>query len=102
MQRWTETDRLLHLALTLYMDGVDSSHGQLRRLAMDPDLADEWTYVEPVRDFASLTMAKAAATKKDSEHPEAWRYVIGLREGWEERKAIKVAERLARLHGDDN
>lgn len=101
MQRWTETDRLLHLALTLYKDSIDSSHGQMRRLAMDPDLADEWTYIEPVRDFAALTMAKAQETKKDSEHPEAWRYVIGLREGWEQRKAEKVTERLARLN-DDN
>ena len=89
------TDRLLALALTIHEDIVDPSHGQRRDLAMDPDLADEWTYIDPVKDFAAATLAAAAETKKDSDHPDAWRYVIGLREGWEARKAAKVAAREA-------
>lgn len=89
-------DRWLALALTLHEDGIDPSHGQRKALAMDPDLADEWTAAAPpVRDFAALKMATLADEKKDADHPETFRYILGLHEGWEERKAAKVAARLA-------
>ena len=94
-----ETDRLLALALTMYEDGIDPSHGQRKALALDPDLADEWTHMDPVKDFAAEALAVAADTLKDEKHPHAWRYVIGLKEGWELRKAAKVAARLAADEG---
>lgn len=82
------------MALTLYEDGMDPSHGQRKALAMDPDLADEWTGLAPVRDYAALAMTQLAATVKDESHPETFRYMLGLREGWEERRAAKVAARI--------
>lgn len=90
-----ETDRLLAIALTLYEDSIDPSHGQRKDLALDPDLADEWTHMDPIKDFAAEAMAVAADSRKDEKHAQAWRYVIGLREGWESRKAAKVAAREA-------
>jgi len=90
-----ETDRLLALALTLYEANVDPSHGQLRSLALDPDLADEWTHLDPVVDHAAMALALAAESKKDEKHPEVYRYALGLREGWESRKAAKAAAREA-------
>lgn len=89
------TDRLLALALTIYEDRVDPSHGQRRDLALDPDLAEEWTFLDPVKDFAAEALAIAAETRKDEKHPQSWRYVIGLKEGWESRKAAKAAAREA-------
>jgi hypothetical protein len=83
----------LALALAMYEANVDPSHGQLRSLAMDPDLADEWTNLAPVVDYAAQALALAAESKKDEKHPEVFRYAIGLREGWEARKAAKVAAR---------
>ena len=87
---------MLAAALMLYEANIDPSHGQRRDLAMDPDLADEWTAAAPpVRDFAALTMATLADARKDADHPETFRYILGLHEGWEERKAARVAARLA-------
>lgn len=60
---------------------------------MDPDLAGEWTTLEPIRDYACTAIARTAEGAKDSEHPGALRYVPGLREGWEGRKAALVAAR---------
>lgn len=94
-------DRLLALALTIYEDRTDASHGQRRDLALDPDLADEWTGLDPVRDFAALAMARLADTKKEADHPETFRYVLGLREGWEDRKAAKVTARQDALLRDE-
>ena len=92
-------DRLLASALMLYESNIDPSHGQRKDLAMDPDLADEWTEAAPsARDFAALTMATLADSRKDADHPETFRYILGLKQGWEQRKAAKVAARLA---GDD-
>jgi hypothetical protein len=88
-------DRMLALALTLYEANIDPSHGQRKDLALDPDLADEWTGLAPVRDHAALAMTLLADSVKDSDHPESFRYMLGLREGWEERKAAKVAARQA-------
>ena len=87
------TDRLLALALTLHEGRIDPSHGQRKDLALDPDLADEWTGLAPVKDFAAEAMAQLADTKSEDKHPHTWRYVVGLREGWEERKAAKVNAR---------
>ena len=92
------TDRLLALALTMHEDRIDPSHGQPRDLAMDPDLADEWVVAATSIDYAALAMAEAAEKKKDTDHPGAFRYLMGLKQDWEERKAAKVAARLA---GDD-
>ena len=90
---WRATDRLLALALTIHEGRIDPSHGQRRDLALDPDLADEWTFVDPVMDYAALALAQSAGTKKESTHPEAWRHLVGLREGWEDRRAAKVRAR---------
>ena len=79
----------------MYEANVDPSHGQLRSLAMDPDLAEEWTHLDPVVDYAALTLAVAAESRKDEKHPEAYRYALGLREGWEERRAARAAARAA-------
>jgi hypothetical protein len=51
--------------------------------------------MDPIKDFAAEAMAVAADSRKDEKYPQAWRYVIGLREGWETRKAVKVAAREA-------
>ena len=83
------------MGLTIYEANVDPSHGQLRSLAMDPDLADEWTNLDPVVDYAAMALAHAAESKKDEKHPEVYRYALGLREGWESRKAAKAAAREA-------
>ena len=84
---------MLALALTLHEDAIDSSHGQRKDLAMDPDLADEWGAFPPVVDYAALAMARIADTVKDEKYPQAHRFIIGLNAGWEERKAAKVAQR---------
>ena len=94
-------DRALALALTLYEDRIDPSHGQRRDLAMDPDLADEWTWFDPARDYAALAMATAAKQVKDDDHPETYRFLLGLREGWEERRAARVAARQESLSRDE-
>jgi hypothetical protein len=91
---------MLALALTLHEDNIDSSHGQRKDLALDPDLADEWTGLAPVRDYAALAMTTLAEQVKDDKHPETFRYRLGMREGWEERKAAKVAARKAAATGE--
>ena len=86
------TDRLLALALTLHEERIDPSHGQRKDLALDPDLADEWTYMAPVMDYAALAMRQSANSVK-GDNADAARHLIGLREGWEERKAAKIRAR---------
>jgi len=83
------------MALVIYEDDIDPSHGQRKSLAMDPDLADQWTGLAPVRDYAAMAMARLAEIVKDDDHPETFRYMLGMTEGWEDVKAAKVAERLA-------
>lgn len=61
---------------------------------MDDDLADEWTTMNAVRDHGCTALARAGERDKEREHPHALRYVVGLREGWEDRKAAKVAARI--------
>ena len=94
-------DRALAVALTLHEARIDPSHGQPKDLALDPDLADEWTWFEPVRDYAAMAMSQAAQTMKDSDHPESWRYVLGLKDGWEDRLAQKRRARQESLLRDD-
>ena len=97
--RWSTIDRLLALALTTYEDIIDPSHGQRRDLAMDPDLADEWTHIDPVKDYAAEALALAVETRKEEKYPQAWRYVIGLKEGWESVRAARIAAREAAIDG---
>lgn len=89
------TDRLLALALEIHEGRIDPSHGQRRDLAMDPDLAEEWTGLDPLRDHAATAMARLADEHKDADHPETLRYVLGLREGWEERREARRQARLS-------
>ena len=91
-----EVDRLLAVALRAYEDNTCPGCGQQMHEAMDPDLEREWTTMLPHRDFACTTLAKAAEKYKDSEHPQALRYIVGLREGAEKRKAKAVAKRAER------
>jgi len=81
------------LALQEYEDGLCPNCGQPKHEAMDPDLADEWTTMAPVRDYACTAIARAAEQNKDADHPGALAYVVGLREGWEGRLAATRAER---------
>jgi pyruvate formate lyase activating enzyme len=58
------------------------------------------SHLEPIKDIAAEALAVAADSRKEEKHPQAWRYVIGLREGWETRKAAKVAAREAAEEGE--
>lgn len=93
-----EVDRLLALALAIYEDSICSGCGQSLHESMDPDLLDEWTTMHPVRCGACTALSRAAEQDQEQkrEHPGALRRVVGLREGWPERKAAAVAEREAR------
>lgn len=62
---------------------------------MDPDLADEWTTMPAMRDHACTALARAQERDKDREHNGALRYVVGMREGWQDRLAATRAERAA-------
>jgi len=91
--RWSAIDRLLALALAIYEDRIDPSHGQRKDLALDPDLCNEWASLDPVVDYAARALRESAEATKGWEHPEDARHLIGLKEGWEERKAAKVRAR---------
>jgi hypothetical protein len=90
--RWTEVDRLLALALSIYEDRIDPATGQDVTLSTNPALADYWTTMHPVRDYAHQALAAAQESVKDEKHPQAWRHVVGLREGWEEALAASRRE----------
>jgi len=85
----------MSLALQAYEDGLCSSCGQPLKEAMDPDLLGEWTTMHPHRCGGCTALAEAAESNKDAKHPAALRYVIGLREGWQERLAAARAKRSA-------
>lgn len=51
---------------------------------MNPALADYWTGLDPVQDYAAQAMAHLADKVKEEKHPETYRYVVGLRPGWED------------------
>ena len=101
MLRWTAVDRALAIALTLHEARIDPSHGQPKDLAMDPDMADEWTWFDPVRDYAAMAMSRAAESLKETDHPESWRVAIGPKQGWEERVAQKRRDRQEALLRDE-
>jgi hypothetical protein len=84
------------LALQEYEDSTCSGCGQPLSESMDPDLAEEWTGTHPHRCGGCTALAVLAEQNKDAKHPHALRYVIGLREGWQERKARLVAARAER------
>jgi len=84
---------LLALALQAYEDSLCSSCGQSLKYAMDPDLAHEWTTMAPHRCGGCTALAESAEANKDSRHPGALRYIIGLKEGWEARLATARASR---------
>ena len=86
---------MLALALQAYEDDTCSSCGQWLTHAMDPDLADDWTSMSPHRCGGCTALAEAAEANKDTKHPGALRYVLGLREGWEARLAATRAKRSA-------
>jgi hypothetical protein len=52
--------------------------------------------MNPHRCGGCTALAEAAEANKDAKHPGALRYVLGLREGWEKRKAALVAARAER------
>lgn len=73
------------LALRIHEDRTDSVTGQDIYLATDPRLADYWTTMDPVVNHAQIALSETQKRASDSsEHPEAYRHVIGLRPGWEE------------------
>lgn len=67
---------------------------------MDPDLLEDWTTMAPHRCGSCTALARAAETNKDRDHPHALRYLVGLREGWQDRKAASVAARAERSTSD--
>ena len=79
-----ETDRLLALALRIHDDSIDPSTGQDIALSTHPALAEYWTTVQPVRDYAHLALAEAQKRADKDDHPQTLRHVVGLREGWED------------------
>lgn len=79
----------------MYEDGLCAGCGQPLSESMDGDLLDEWTTTEPHRCGGCTALAKAAERNQKRDYPGALRYIVGLREGWERRKAAKVAEREA-------
>lgn len=87
------TDRLLALGLQAFEDNRCPDCGQRLDLAMDPELAEEWTTMQPIRDHACTAIAVAAETNKNAPHMGALRYPVGLREGWDQRRLATRAER---------
>lgn len=84
----------------MYEDNICPGCGQQMHEAMDPDLEDEWTTMAPYRDHACTALSRAAEANKDRPHPQALRYVVGLRQGWQERKASAVARRETAAAGE--
>lgn len=67
-----------------YEDRIDPATGQDITLSTDPALAEYWTTMPAVRDFAHTALSEARKRDEGKDHPEALRYVVGLREGWKE------------------
>lgn len=63
--------------------------------AMDPDLADWWTTAVATRDHACTAIAEAQKRDEGAEHAHALRYIVGLREGWEDARSAARRERAA-------
>lgn len=77
--RWSVTDRLLAVALTLYEGGICSGCGQSMRESTNPDLEDRWTTDLPHRCHACTAIARRAKEYDDQDFPQAYRFVVGLR-----------------------
>lgn len=84
------------LALTILESSKHAGCGQDAERAFDPDLVEEWTTMHGIRCGACTALARAAERDEKRDHPHALSYVVGLRSGWEGRKATLVAEREAR------
>ncbi len=95
-----EVDRLLAIALQIYEDGRCGECGQQVSASHDPDLADEWATSSAVRCYSCYALAQQGERDKGAEHPGTLRYMVGLREGWEDRLAAARAERAASNHPD--
>lgn len=94
MLRWSEVDRLLALALTIYEDSVCPGCGQMRKYSMDGDLLHEWTVPTPDRCGSCAAIEAAAErARKDYDQPGSMRYLPMLKAGWEDRKAEAVKAR---------
>jgi len=96
------TDRLLALGLQAYEDNRCPDCGQRLDLATDPDLADEWTTMAPIRDHACTALGVAAEANKTASHSGALRFPVGLKEGWEDRQSAARAERAAANQTDEH
>lgn len=57
---------------------------------------DEWTTMDPVRCGGCTALAEASRANEKATHPGALRYIVGLREGWQERRAQRAHERAVR------
>ena len=66
--------------------------------SMDPDLAEHWTTMEPVRCHACTALAVAHKATEGADHPHALRHIVGLREGWEDARSAARRERAAADH----
>ena len=99
--RWSAVDRLLALALTIYEASLCPGCGQDQHESMDDDLQDEWTTMQPVRCGGCTALARAAERDGERDHPGALRYVVGMREGWQARKAARVAARAAKANAEE-
>ena len=68
----------------MYEDRIDPTTGQDVTLSTNPALAEHWTTMYPVRDYAALALAQAQDAVKEDKHPQTYRHVVGLREGWQD------------------
>lgn len=80
-----------------YEDGLCDGCGQPLRDTLDDDLRDYWTTANPHRCGGCNALAEAheASEQQGRKHLGALRYVVGLREGWQERRSAARAERAA-------
>ena len=77
--RWSATDRLLAVALTIYEASICPGCGQPLRESTDAELEDQWVTDLPHRCHACTAIARRAKEYDDQDFPQAYRYVVGLR-----------------------
>ena len=75
-QGWTDEDRVLTMALTLYEDGLCGECGQPRHLAHNPD-ADGW-YASHVVVCAACQATQSAAKNQKEHVPGLKRYAVSI------------------------
>jgi hypothetical protein len=51
--------------------------------------------MHPTVDYAAMALAQAQDAVKDEKHPQAYRHVVGLREGWQDALAASRSEGTA-------